>query len=41
MWQQHCSGTHDHGFGLWTVFSLLLWEQRVFQQVKQVATARS
>jgi asparagine synthase (glutamine-hydrolysing) len=29
LWAQHLAGKQDHGFRLWTLFSLLLWEQHV------------
>ena len=33
MWKEHRSGQCDHGFKLWTLLSLLLWEQRVFSDI--------
>lgn len=31
LWQAHKSGQADHGFKLWTLLSLLLWEETVYQ----------
>ena len=30
LWREHCAGERDHGFKLWTVLSLVLWERNVF-----------
>ncbi len=30
LWEQHSSGQQDHGFKLWTLLSLVLWEQQVY-----------
>ena len=29
LWREHCSGEVDHGYKLWTVLSLALWERNV------------
>ena len=29
LWRDHCAGRADHGFKLWTLLSLLLWEQQI------------
>jgi hypothetical protein len=29
LWREHCSGEVDHGYKLWTVLSLVLWERNV------------
>ena len=34
MWQDHCSGRVDHGYKLWTLLNLVLWEQRVYAENK-------
>jgi len=30
LWKQHTSGQQDHGYKLWTLLSLALWEQQVY-----------
>jgi asparagine synthase (glutamine-hydrolysing) len=35
LWEEHTTGRADHGFKLWTLLSLLLWEQSVFRVVRQ------
>jgi asparagine synthase (glutamine-hydrolysing) len=35
MWNEHRSGQCDHGFKLWTLLSLLLWEQRVLSNINK------
>lgn len=30
IWAQHVSGQSDHGFKLWALLSLVLWEQKVY-----------
>ena len=34
LWNEHKSGQVDHSFRLWTLLSLLLWEQAVYMQEK-------
>jgi len=29
LWKEHCAGQRDHGFRLWNLASLLLWERSV------------
>jgi asparagine synthase (glutamine-hydrolysing) len=29
LWREHSAGRVDHGFKLWTLLNLLLWERRV------------
>lgn len=31
IWREHLSGALDHGYKLWTILSLALWEQRVLR----------
>ncbi len=33
IWREHKTGAADHGFKLWTLLSLLLWEKKVLNQV--------
>jgi len=37
MWREHKSGEADHGFRLWALISLLLWEREVLHQAARSA----
>lgn len=39
LWRQHVSGQGDHGYKLWTLLSLLLWERQVLNAAPAVVGA--